>query len=73
MPKYSKIFLESFIIFIIIFLLIEIFTRIFIKKIPINIIYHFNQEIRSEAILKLGLISKKDFAKEGPVTARCIA
>ena len=61
MPKYSKIFLESFIIFLIIFLLIEIFTRIFIKKIPINIIYHFNQEIKSEAILKLGLISKKDF------------
>ena len=61
MRKYIKILLDSLIILIITFILIEIFTRVFIKKIPINIIYHFNQDIRTEVILKLGLISKKDF------------
>ena len=61
MSKHIKVLLDIFIILIITFILIEIFTRVFIKKIPINIIYHFNQEIRTEVILKLGLISKKDF------------
>ena len=51
---------KIFIIIIITFLLLEISTRFLINNIPLNFITHFNEDIRSEVIKRIGLRSVND-------------